>query len=257
MTLWLSDPVSLSAKMDFSRLNPEQLTQLQSLFNQTLPPTPPVNGNTSTQSSLKSTSLPMAASQPPLDNPPSQLGGSSSQSPSQTTHSHPPPVTRLTDPIGPYQSLCSTPFASQGYPSTAVTTIPAVSGLSSQPFLVASQGHPSTAVTTIPAVGSPSSQPFLGLDRLGLSMAGQVNQRRLASAAATLPRQPQLSRRGHRGPATPAPSLSLRRSSVPKIEDCISTIPDAQGNFSISIKVKVYPPQVSRCRQRESYDMSC
>jgi len=31
MTLWLSDPVSLSAKMDFSRLNPEQLTQLQSV----------------------------------------------------------------------------------------------------------------------------------------------------------------------------------------------------------------------------------
>jgi hypothetical protein len=111
----------------------------------------------------------MAASQLPLDNPPSQLGGSFSQSPSQTTHSHPPPVTRPTDPISPYQSLRSTPLASHGYPSTAVTTIPAISGPLPQPFLVASQGHPSATVTPIPAVGGPSSQPFLGLDRLRAS----------------------------------------------------------------------------------------
>jgi hypothetical protein len=208
--------------MDFSRLNPEQLAQLQSLFNQTLQnPPPAVNGNTSMQNSLQSTSLPMAASQPPLNNPPSQVGEGSAQG-------YPLPVARPTDPISPYQSQRSIPLASQGHPSTAVTTIPAVSG--------------------------PSMQPFLGLDRLGLSMAGQVNQRRLSSAAATLPCQPQLTRRGRRGPATPAPSL--RRSSVPKVEDCISTTPDAQGIFSISIKAKIYPPQVSCSHQHESYEMN-
>jgi hypothetical protein len=188
--------------MDFSRLTPEQLQQLQSLFNQTLPNTPP----------------PPAVSQSQLTaNPPFQLGGGSGQGPPQITHAH---ASRpATDPIGPYLSARSTTATLQGHPS---------------------------AVAATPIANGRSSQPFLGLDRLGLSMAGQVNQRRLASAAATLPRQPRLPRRG-RGPAVPAPSL--RRSSGPKVEDCLSTIPDAQGDFAIRIKVKIYPPQVSCCCQ--------
>src|ERR1700730_14383469 len=137
MTLSLSDLISLSAEMDFSRLNPEQLAQLQSLFNQTLQNPP--HGNTSMQNSLQSTSLPMATFQLPLNNPPSQVGEGSAQG-------YPLPVARPTDPISPYQSQ--------------------------RPIPLASQGHPSTAVTTIPAVSSPSMQPFLGLDRLRLNIAG-------------------------------------------------------------------------------------
>ena len=37
----------------------------------------------------------------------------------------------------------------------------------------------------------PTLQPFLGFSSLGTSLIGQVNQQRLASSAATQPRQPQ------------------------------------------------------------------
>ena len=48
----------------------------------------------------------------------------------------------------------------------------------------------------------PTLQPFLGFSSLGTSLIGQVNQQRLASSAATQPRQPQLPLHGqHQGPA--------------------------------------------------------
>jgi hypothetical protein len=93
-----------------------------------------------------------------------------------------------------------------------------------------------------------SSQPFLGSNELSIGMTGQVNQRRLASAAAHLPRAPRLVTRGgrtnrgvHRGPAIHPPSLP--RS--PSLEDCTYLGPDPNGNNvpMIHIKVYVYPPK--------------
>lgn len=189
--------------MDLSRLSAEQLTQFQSLLHALHTP--------QQDSSVTSVSSTTASSQlPVISNAPSRDPG---QAPRQVTPPHSlSSSTALTAPIGPYHGIHAT-----------------------QNTVMTSQGHPSLGV------GGLSSQPFLGLKRLGLSMAGQTNQRRMASAANTLPRQPRLPRRS-RGPAVAAPSL--RRSSGPRIEDCLS-IPDAQGNPTIRIKVKVYPPQVS------------
>ena len=194
--------------MDLSRLTAEQLTQFQS-FLQILH-TPSQDSSVTAVSS--STASSTASSQlPTISSVPSQTRDIS-QGPHQARPPHPSTSTALTAPISSYNGMRTT-----------------------QNTVMTSQGHPSLG-----AVG-PSSQPFLGLDRLGLSMAGQTNQRRLSSAATSLPRQPRLPRRG-RGPAIAAPSL--RRSSGPRIEDCLS-IPDPQGNPTIRIKVKVYPPQVS------------
>jgi hypothetical protein len=160
-------------------------------------------------SSMTSVSSTTASSQlPVISNAPSRDPG---QAPRQVTPPHSlSSSTALTAPIGPYHGMHAT-----------------------QNTVMTSQGHPSLGV---------SSQPFLGLECLGLSMAGQTNQRRMASAANTLPRQPRLPRRG-RGPAVAAPSL--RRSSGPRIEDCLS-IPDAQGNPTIRVKVKVYVRNTSQ-----------
>jgi hypothetical protein len=231
--------------MDLNRLNPEQLAQFQSLVNQTLQ----IRPLTTTGNAVVQVYPPQPLS---TINSPSQIGDADR---SLTTPSDPPPITGPMNPIGPYHSMRPTAQVPQGHAtSVAASDPPPITGPtypigpgpyhSMRPTAQVPQGHATSVAASVPS----TSQPFLGLDRLGLSMTGQVNQRRLASAAATLPRQPQLPRRGRgrgrgRGPAISAPSL--RRVSRPKIEDCMSTIPDAQGNFPIRIKVKVYPPQVS------------
>jgi hypothetical protein len=100
---------------------------------------------------------------------------------------------------------------------------------------------------TLPALPSnpPStSQPFLGFSALAApSLPTQnANQARLASAAATIPRQQQVARRGsrRRGPARPPPTLSHQPIRA-KIENCLlETDPD-----TIRVQVRVYPPTVS------------
>jgi hypothetical protein len=106
------------------------------------------------------------------------------------------------------------------------------------------QGHPSSLPAAPAGLGFPatsSQQPFLGMHSLGLNLAtGHVNQARLASASATIPRQPSLTRRGRRrGPAVHPPSLPNTR---PDIRQCyVEGAPDS----TLRITVKVYPPHVS------------
>ena len=101
-----------------------------------------------------------------------------------------------------------------------------------QEYPTISNGH-----SALPSL--PTSQPFLGFSSLGTSLIGQVNQQRLASSAATQPRQPQLPLRGRRrGPAIRPPQLPR----APKLEDCVSHI---ASEPLIQLVVKVYPPQVN------------
>ena len=101
-----------------------------------------------------------------------------------------------------------------------------------QEYPTISNGH-----SALPSL--PTSQPFLGFSSLGTSLIGQVNQQRLASSAATQPRQPQLPLRGrHRGPAIRPPQLPR----APRLEDCVSHI---TGEPLVQLAVKVYPPQVN------------
>lgn len=102
---------------------------------------------------------------------------------------------------------------------------------------------------TLPALPSnpPStSQPFLGFSAVaapsGSLSTQNANQARLASAAATIPRQQQVPRRGsrRRGPARPPPALAHQPIRA-KIENCLlETDPD-----TIRVQVRVYPPTVS------------
>jgi hypothetical protein len=63
-----------------------------------------------------------------------------------------------------------------------------------------------------------------------------ANQSRLASAAATIPRQQQVARRG---PARPPPTLAHNPARA-KIENCLlETDPE-----TIRVQVRVYPPTV-------------
>ena len=78
-------------------------------------------------------------------------------------------------------------------------------------------------------------------------MTGQANQRRLASAAATLPRQPRLVNRGgvrgsqqNCGPSIHPPSLPRG----PSLADCIYVAPDSNGTNMqmVRVRAKIYPP---------------
>jgi hypothetical protein len=102
-----------------------------------------------------------------------------------------------------------------------------------------SLGHPSVSIFT-----PSSSQPFLGFNTLAPSMAGQVNQQRLASSASSQPRQPRLpSRTRRRGPAVHPPSLPR----AARVDDCRMSIVDSNSRevAGLRVKVKVYPPPVS------------
>ena len=166
--------------------------------------------------------------------------------------------------------LCSAPIAESHFPSHA----PQLPSLSSTPITelysstripqvstvplddaYSQLGHPGWAPVT--ARASSATQPFLGFNNLSINMRGQANQCHLASAAATLLRQPHLVTRGwgncHWGPAILPPSLPRR----PSITDCIYFTPDLNGTNvqMIWVKAIVYPPmpptniRVSKIRQ--------
>lgn len=127
-------------------------------------------------------------------------------------------------PIGPYQSA-RLPLAPQGFPSSSVNI--SANGTSAAPV------------------------PFLGFNQLGgMSHASHVNQQRLASAQATLPRAPSLQARRARssrprGPAIHPPSLPVaRKPSV--ANSCMTEVfhPDGSAVPAARVTVKVYPPQV-------------
>lgn len=114
---------------------------------------------------------------------------------------------------------------------------------------VAPQGFPSSSVNISSSGPSAAPGPFLGFNQLGgMSHASQVNQQRLASAQATLPRAPSLqARRARRtrGPAIHPPSLPTTRK--PTIgTTCLTEVFNSDGSTSQGLKiiVKVYPPQV-------------
>ena len=93
-----------------------------------------------------------------------------------------------------------------------------------------------------------ASQPFLGFNELSVGMTGQANQRRLASAAAHLPRPPCLVNRGNRsnrgmrrGHAVHPPSLPRG----PALEDCMYVEPDTNVPM-VHIKAYIYPPKPHR-----------
>jgi len=108
---------------------------------------------------------------------------------------------------------------------------------------VAPQGHPSA----VAGVSASATQPFLGFNNLGVNLAGQVNQARLASSAATQPRAPDLQPRRSRrtrGPAVAPPALAV--NSRPDARRCVTEIFPANGPAYSALKllIKVYPPQV-------------
>jgi hypothetical protein len=116
----------------------------------------------------------------------------------------------------------------------------------------ASQGHPSVA-----GVSASATQPFLGFNNIGVDLAGQVNQARLASSAATQPRrapdlQPRRSRRP-RGAAVAPPSLDV--NSRPDARRCVTEVFPANGPAYSALKllIKVYLPQVCALLFRQSH----
>ncbi|KDQ49089.1 hypothetical protein JAAARDRAFT_143923 [Jaapia argillacea MUCL 33604] len=85
----------------------------------------------------------------------------------------------------------------------------------------------------------------LGLSTLDGPLRQQVNRTRLASNAATAPRQPPLPvRRRVRGVAAHPPSLPNPRLGV---QQCFTTPFNGLPNSTVRITVQVYPPQVSLC----------
>lgn len=163
-------------------------------------------------------------------------------------------------------------------PSTSSST---QSTLISQSYAPPStQGHslgmqplpsPAPSVQTSQVLAPPISQPYTSYRSLGGSFAhipqagiagpstlpppsffgsgdsrSLVNQQRLSSAAATLPRGPQLPRRTaqrRRGPAIQAPVLPSRRQVSP-LDTCRTEVlqPDGTMVQSLRVQVKVFPP---------------
>jgi hypothetical protein len=222
--------------MDFSHLTPEQVAQLRALL---LPESSPTLTTTSTSTDVTaapspfSTSLPPPAQAPVVAVPHRQSQavrfldpGSAQTAASANTATIPPPISQLYQrPQTPALSQHSAP----GYPSHPPP----------------GPGHP-----TGPTQNTSSFQPFLGINNLGVGFAaGHANQARLASAAATLPRQPALNRRTSRstrtrGPAIQPPSIpvELAPGSALHLRSCfVSGTPDPV----VRLTVKVYPPAVS------------
>lgn len=76
---------------------------------------------------------------------------------------------------------------------------------------------------------------------------GHVNQARLASASARLPRQPLLQRRGRRrGSAQHPPSLPRTAG----VEQCYL---EGSGGQVARVTVKIYPPHVSHVQDSDVY----
>ncbi|KAJ3518878.1 hypothetical protein NMY22_g13464 [Coprinellus aureogranulatus] len=122
-------------------------------------------------------------------------------------------------------------------PAPTPTPAPPITSLY-QSHRLASQGHPAPQPSQ-PANGGFQFQPFVGANTLGLPLATtNVNQARMASASATIPRGPALQARQsrRRGPATAPPGLphlgltaEVRRVFV------------GDGSDLVRVTVKVHP----------------
>lgn len=207
--------------MDPNSLTPQMLMQLQSYINHIQQST---SGQGSSGTAQGTQTVPAITTfgntqgNPP--HVPTNNDLQQTQTPANINPSLYPTPTVSATPIQPYRSVRTTP------------------GLPPAP-----QGHPSPAVA-LPPAGS-SMQPFLGRDSLGVSMAGQVNQERRASATAHIPRRATLTTRAsrRRGPATPPPSLAR----APNISACLFSVAGENRELveMLRVKVKAYPPQVS------------
>jgi hypothetical protein len=104
-----------------------------------------------------------------------------------------------------------------------------------------------SGLPSLPPTAPIPTQPYLGFSALAPPMNTQhANRARLASAAATIPRQPQVARRGSRSMSNPgraaAPTLRSTRSGRGRITDCF-----AADSSTIRIEARVYPPTVCLC----------
>jgi hypothetical protein len=184
--------------MDFSRLSPDELAWLRTLLQ-----VPSASVSSSATNPGPIASGPLASSISPLttvSSPPSSLPAAQVQvlpaSQQRSVHFLDPPLV----PPGIPAAACPITQLYQG--SQALGS-----------------GHPSSTPTT------PSFQPFLRINTLSLNVAtGHANQACLASASASLPRQPALACRGRhtRGPAIHPPSLPLELApgSSLRIQSC-------------------------------------
>lgn len=189
-------------------------------------------------------SLPPPSVYTPSQPPPSQPSATVfTPFQSQPSPSRPPPSVYTPSQPPPSQSPLSTnhtvqPITDQ-YLSSAISRVQPASHDVTSTYL----GHPTSSTRALS-----SSQPFLGFNELSIGMTGQANQRRLASAATHLPRQPQLVTRGsrvnrgrRRGPAIHPPSLPRG----PTVEDCTYVASSANGNDlqMVRIRAYIYPPK--------------
>ena len=143
--------------------------------------------------------------------------GSQQQSTGSQTYSH-------SQPLGPLSSqLQQLPPPSQAVPS--ITQL-------YQNTRAQHQGHPAAAASAVP-----SFHPFFGT---GLNIStSHANQARMASASATIPRNPPLNRR-RQGPSAAAPTLP-QVSSRMTIEKCMQEGAEVP---SIRMTIRVFPPLI-------------
>src|SRR6267154_1156541 len=177
--------------------------------------------------------------------PPQAPGSSSLPRPTPIIDLSAPPPTVSSAGMQPSQPL-SLPVPLSG-PIT-----PYQSARTFQSSTVAPQGHPSA----VAGVSTSATQPFLGFNNLGVNLAGQVNQARLASSAATQPRAPDLQPRWScqtRGPAVTPPALAI--NSRPDAHCCVTEVFPVNGPAYSALKllIKVYPPQVCALLFRQSH----
>jgi hypothetical protein len=167
---------------------------------------------------------------------PQSLPFHGSQQQSSQTYSHPQPLGPLpshsqqqsSQAYSHPQSLVPLPSHLQQIPPQAVPSITQLY----QNTRAQQHGHPAAA-----APSAPSFHPFFGT---GLNIStSHVNQARLASASATIPRNPPLNRR-RRGPSATAPTLP-RVSSRMTIEKCMQEGAEVP---SIRMTIRVFPPLV-------------
>lgn len=120
-------------------------------------------------------------------------------------------------------------------------------------------GHPVRMAPSQSILHSRNSAnpPFQGIQSLGSGVTRQVvNQQRLASASATIPRQPALqarnARRGRRPGTTNMQPPGL--PPAPTMENAIITKED--GSIALRIRVKIYPP-TEVCWLTNSFQAFC
>lgn len=147
-----------------------------------------------------------------------------------------------TQPL-PAASLAPTLASAASVPQQITPYQPA--HLRNSTMMDTSTGHPVRGAPSQSILNWNPAQPqYQGIQSLGTGVTRQiVNQQRLASASATIPRQPALqartARRGRPRGSTNnhPPGLS---ASAPTMENAVVTHDD--GSRTLKIRVKVYPP---------------